>query len=685
LLGVRAALGRTLLPEEAEPGRDGVVVVSHGLWQRRLGGGPDVVGRTLVLNERPHAVVGVMPVEFNFPPGAVEVWAPLAFSEKDRAERTTLALSVVGRLARGVGLEQARTELGMIATGLEQTYPRTNAGRSFIPVRLREQQAGLTGPFVALFQGAALFVLVIACANVGGALLARGLGRRREMALRTALGASRWRVARQLLTESLMLSVLGGLLALGLAAAGVQAIRGSVPGDITKWVAGWTAIRLDGRALGFALAVALVTALATGLSPALGAARLALSDVLREGRRGATGGRRRGRPLIVAAQMALALVLLVGSGLMVRGFGRLMERYQGFDPSGVLTFHLRLPDSRYAAGQPVADFYARLLDGIAALPGVESAAAVGHLPGDLGPVPGGPVSVRGRTTPADLALPVADYQSISPDYFRTLRVRLRAGRSLGAQDGPEAPPVALVSESMAGRLWPGESALGQQVKQGRPDDPRPWREVVGVVEDVAQYWFDREPRSTLYLPYQQVPRAASFVLMRVPGEATAFAPALRARVGALDAGLPVEEVRTLREVVGDAMAVIRLSANLLLVLGTVALVLSALGVYGIMAQDVAERMHDIGVRLALGAGPSEVRRMVLGRALALAVLALAVGVPAAVALGRLMSAALFGVVRPDATSLAVFSGGLLAVAVLAGLVPARRAAALDPLVVLRSE
>lgn len=450
-------------------------------------------------------------------------------------------------------------------------------------------------------------------------------------------------------------------------------------------MAGWRDIRLDESVLAFAVAMALATALATGLSPALGAARLALTDVLREGGRGASAGRHRWRSMIVVSQMALALVLLVGSGLMVRGFGRMMERYEGFDPAGVLSFRMRLPESRYAPGRPMGDFYARMLEGLAAVPGVESAAAVGHLPGDMGPVPAGAVSIRGRTTPGDLDLPVADYQSVSPDYFHALRVRRVAGRALGAQDGPDAPPVAVVSESMARRLWPGGTALGQQVKQGRPDDPGPWREVVGVVEDVTQYWFDREPRSTLYLPHRQVPRAASFVLVRVAGEAAALAPALRAAVAALDPGLPLDEMRTLRQVVDDAMAILRLSANLLLLLGGVALALSALGVYGIMAQDVAQRTQEIGVRMALGATAGEVRRLVLGRAVGLAALALLVGVPAALALGRLMASALFGVVRPEASSLAAFSGGLLATALLAGLVPALRAAALDPVAVLRSE
>jgi putative ABC transport system permease protein len=683
LLRVEPALGRTLLPPEAEPGKDSVVVVSHGFWQRRLGGAADAVGRGLVLNGQAHQVVGVMPASFAYPPGGVELWAPLAFDAKDETSRGPLALRVIGRLAQGATLDAARAELLAVAERLEREFPRTNLGRRFGGVRLREQQSGITGPFAALFQGAALLVLAICCANVGGVLLARGLQRRREMALRAALGASRFRVLRQLLTESLALSLLGGALALLVANAGVRLIRNGVPRDITKWVAGWSEIRLEERALAFGLLAVVFTALATGLLPALGAARQQLTHALRDAGRGATAGGRTGRALVVISQMALALVLVVAASLLVRGFGRSLERYQGFDPSGVSTFRLRLPEARYAAGRPVADFYARVLSDLAALPGVRAAAAIGQLPGDLGPLPGGAVSIRGVTSPSDLDLPTADYQPASPGYFGLLGARVVAGRSFAEQDGSDAPPVAIVSASMARRLWPGQSALGQQLKQGKPDDPAPWREVVGVVEDVAQYWFDREPRSTLYLPHAQAPRATMFVLVRSESPLAAQASALRARVAALDPQLPADELRTLRTVVDDGLAFLDLAVKLLLLLGGVAVALSALGVYGVIAHDVAQRTPEIGVRLALGATPAQVRRLLLRRALALAALALALGVPAAVALSRLMSGALFGIARPDPLATLLLSLGLLLVALLAGFLPARRAAALDPLTALR--
>jgi putative ABC transport system permease protein len=471
----------------------------------------------------------------------------------------------------------------------------------------------------------------------------------------------------------------------GVASVGVSLIRSGVPLDITKWVAGWSEIRLDARSLAVAAGIALVTALATGLQPALAAARLARGGVPGHGTRGSVAGSGRGRSLIVVSQMALSLVLLVGAALMLRGFSRLTERYEGLEPRSVLSFHVRLPDGRYALGAQVADFYARLLGEIASIPGVESAAAVAQLPGDLGPMPDGAVSIRGRSAVGDRDLPVADQQLVSPDYFRTLRVRLVAGRLLGSQDGPAAPPVALVSRSMAERLWPNGGALGQQLKQGEPGAAGPWREVVGVVEDVTQYWFDREPRSTLYLPLAQAPSPAVFVVVRVGGDARALAPAVRARVAGLDPTLPLDEVRTLRQVVDDGMAILRLAGNLLLVFGGVALTLSALGAYGVMAQDVVSRRPEIGVRLALGANPGQVRGLVLGRALRLSALALLVGVPIAVALGRVMDARMFGVARPDALGLVLLSGGIFATGLLAGLVPAIRAAAVDPASILRVE
>jgi predicted permease len=680
---VGPAAGRTLLAGDDAPGGDRVVVVSHGFWQRRLGGAPDVVGRSLVLDGIGRTVVGVMPAELAYPPGGVEVWAPLVLTEAEKAERERLSLAVLARLASGASFEQARDELRRVAARLERDHPTTNAGRSFAPVLLREQQAGFTAPFAALFQGAVLLVLLLACANLGAVLLARGLARRRELAVRAALGAGPMRLARQLLAESLALSALGGVVALLVARAGAGFLRDSVPPDIAKWVYGWSRIELNERVLLFGLVAVVFTALVTGLGPAVSAWRLGVSAGLREGARGAPGAGGRGRALRVVGPMVLALVLLAGATLMVRGFGTLLARYQGFDPAGVQTFRLRLPAESYRDGRAVAEFQSRLLERLATLPGADAAGLVAHLPGDLGPAPGGPVSVRGATSPDERALPVADYQAVSPGTFGALRVALRRGRGFVEADAADSRPVAIVSEAMAARLWPGRDALGQQVKQGRPEGPEPWREVVGVAQDVTQYWFDRQPRSTLYLPYRQAPRANAFLVVRSPSPVSAVS--LQAQVAALDPELPIDEVRTLATVVDEALAILLLSARLLVGLGGVAVGLSALGVYGLIAHDVARRTPEIGVRLALGARSADVHRLVLGRALGLAALSLALGAPAAVAAGRLMTSRLFGVVRLEAWSVVLLGAGLLALVLAAAWPLARRAARVDPVVTLRSE
>jgi putative ABC transport system permease protein len=685
LLRVEAERGRVFRSEEAQAGRDAVVVVSHGFWRRRLGAAPDAVGRELRFDGRPHTVVGVMPARFAYPPGGVEAWVPLVFPENEKSERGRLNLQVLGRLAPGVSVAQAGDDLARQAIRLEQEYPATNLGRSFTLVRLREQQAGFTMPFAALFQGASALALLLACANVGAILVARALARRREISLRMALGASRGRLARQLLAESMALALLGLLPAVAVAGLAVRLIRTSVPPDITKYLAGWHDIRLDERALLFGAATAILTALVTGLAPALGAGRFGLAFALRDGGHGTAGEPGRRRHVLVVSQLALALVLLVAAALMVQGFDRLARQYQGFEPEGVLTFRVRLPEGRYPPGRGVVDFYGRLLESLEAVPGVEAAALASQFPGDLGPMPSGPVSLRGRTSTTDVALPVADYQTIGSGYFRALRIPLVRGRGFDERDGSDATPVAIVSESMAERLWPGEDPLGQQLKTGRPDAATPWREVVGVVSDVTQYWFDRQPRSTVYLPYPQGPRANTFVVLRVTVRPAAATGLVRARVAALDPELPIDEVRSLAQAVEEGMALLRLAANFLLVLGLVAGVLSALGVYGLVAHDVARRTPEIGLRLALGASPAAVLRLVLRRAAAMALLSVAIGIPVAVALGRIMTAELFGVVKPEYRSLILLGAALVAISLVAAWLPARRAAAVDAMAALRAE
>jgi putative ABC transport system permease protein len=682
-LGVRPARGRAFLEEEGRPGRDGVVLVSDGFWRRRLAADPGVLGREVTLDERAFTVVGVLPADFAFPLGGVEVWSPLAFTDEMIAQRKTLSLRVVGRLDRSRGLETARAELDTIAGRLERLHPETNSGRRYTLVPLGQQQVGLLRPFLLVSYGAAAFVLLIACANVGSLLLARGAARQAEMAVRAALGGSRFRVAWLLLAESLILCVAGAALAVALARSGVEVIRTSLPPDIAKWVAGWKDIRVDEGALAFALGVALLTAVAAGLGPALRASGADLAQAFKEGGRGASGGRSRLRRLLVVSELTLALVLATGAGLMVKGFVRLASLYQGIDPEGVLTLRLRLPEWKYREPHQIAAFQRRVVDELGAMPGVESAALVSQLPADLGPVPGGTFSVEGRPRAATSELPYADFQTVSPAYFRAFRIPLAKGRLLSEEDGADTPPVVVVSDSLARRFWPGEEAVGRRVKLGPLEAEKPWLLVVGVVGDVKQYWFDREPRATVYLPYLQAPRRSMMVVLRTPGNPVDLATAAGSRIRQVDPSQPMDEVRTFGRVVEESTAFVRTAAGLLTVLALVACLLGAVGVHGLLAHHVERSRNEIGVRMALGADGRDVLRLVLGRALELALAGIAVGVPAAFVLGRVLASQLYGVVGSDPTSLAAVTLLLGGVAVAGAYAPARRAAALDPAVVIR--
>jgi putative ABC transport system permease protein len=685
VLGAQPALGRPVVAEDGAEGAAAVAVLSHGYWKRRFATDRVVLGRSLLIDGRAHTIVGVMPKGFGFPLGGVEVWTALAFDASQRTERSQLALTVLGRLKKGATILSAQGEMDALSEHLAETYPATNTGRRFQLVRLRDQQAGFITPFAAAFQGAAAFVLLIACVNVGAVLGARALGRRRELAVKAALGAGRWRIARPLLAESVLLSAAGGLAALWFASMGIETIRRSVPQEITEWVAGWSAIRLDAAAIGFGVAAVALTAMATALLPVVGAGRLQVASSLHEGARGTSPARRRSLTLLVVGETAAALVLVIGAALMIRGFSRLMDVYGTLRPEGVLVMEVRLPETRYPDPARLRDYCTRTLDGVRAVLGIDSAAVVSQIPGDLGPMPSGEVEIRGRSTADDRDLPVVDVQTISPQYFQALGVGMAGGRAFDESDGEGAAPVAVVSESMARRLWAGLDPIGQEVRLRRGDPAKPWRRVVGVVRDVPQYFFDREPRATVYLPFSQAPRRRFVLVARTSSETSAVAVPMRARIAAVDPALPLEELRALATVIDVAMAFLRLAAGLLALPGLVATVLSALGVYGVFAHDVARRQQEIGVRVALGADRRSILTLVLRRVLRLSALGLAVGSLAAFALTRAMAARLFGIVEPDVAMAAGLAALLLGLAVLAGYLPARRAMRLDPVTVLRAE
>jgi len=683
-LGVRPAIGRAFVPDDGVAGRDAVVVLSHGFWQRRFASDPAVVGRSLVLDGRRTVIVGVLPASVNYPPGRPEFFAPLVFSDGAAAERRSLSILGVGRLAAGTGLAGTQARLDLLAARLAARYPETNTGRRMVLAPLKETEAAMTTPFLLMFEGAAVFVLLIACANVASLLLGRAVGRQRELALRGALGASRGRIVRQLLTEGLVLSAGGAVVALYLAQVALEFVRASAPADFARWVPGWMEIRLDGRSYLFTLAVAVASTLAFGLVEALRSARVDIAGALKAGGRGTTGtGHLRLRGALVTAQVALALVLLAGAGLMTRGFVALADLYQGFDTARVVTMRLDLPERLYPDGGRTADFYDRVLQGLASAPGIEAAGIVGQIPADLGPISRRTFEIEGRPAARPEERPTADYQVASAGYLPALGIPLRSGRNLRDSDGDTAPRVVLVSDSLARRHWPGEDPIGRRIRIG--DANGAWHTVVGVVSDVKQYWFDREERPTLYVSYRQEPRARMALILRSPLDTAAVVAAARAQVRAVDADLPIDEIRTMATVVSDSAAFIRLAATLMITLGAVALLLAAVGLYSVIADHVARRTHEIGVRMALGARVPDVLGLVVGEAGRLTAVGAALGLFGAWGLGRLMSANLYGIVRSDPASLLGVTLILVVVALAAAWIPARRAASVDPIVALREE
>jgi putative ABC transport system permease protein len=685
LLGGEAALGRMFLPEEEQVGRDQVAALSYGLWQRRFGADPKIIGATVSLDGKAYTVIGVMPANFNFPK-PVELWTPLALSNEAWNERQDRSLSVVARLKTGVELGQGNAEVGMLAQRLATQYPQTNTGRGLAIKLLRQRANGeYNDVFVGLLMAAVGFVLLIACVNIASMQLARASARGRELAVRAALGAGRLVLVRQLLTESLLLGLLGGVCGLLVSFWFLDFIRGGIPPEAVRYIAGWEHFRINERVMIFTFLIALASSVIFGLVPALQSSRPNLNETLKEGGRseGAGVGRQRLRKALIVAEVALALVLLVGAGLMVKGFGRLTEKqHQGFDPRHVLTLRTILPSSRYAEGRQIAAFHRLAQERLAALPGVESASSASFLPGSDN-WDSIEFQIEGRPAPQGQEREIT-YQKAGADYFRTVRIPIVKGRAFSGADGEDAPRVAVISEALARRYFPNEDPLGRRVKVGAAESA-PWHTIVGVAGDVSRFMFDRETQPILYLPNQQIPDRGAYFVVRVSGEPMSAVSAVRAQIAALDDKLPLFEIKSHEQAIDDDLAGLRLSAALMAMFGAMALVLAGVGVYGVMAYAVSQRTREIGVRVALGAQPRDVLRLIIGQALKLAALGLVIGLPVALALGKVMAGALFGVVALDPITFVVFTLLLTGVALLAGYLPARRAMRVDPLVALHYE
>jgi putative ABC transport system permease protein len=573
-----------------------------------------------------------------------------------------------------------------IAKRIEEQHPQTNTGLNVQVIRLRDQQADFTRPLLSVPIAMAGFLLLIASANVANLLLARATTRRKEIAMRAALGASRWHVIRQLMTETFLLSCLAGIAGLLIAIWGVDLIRASLPPDVARFMAGWKEIAIDGRVLVFTFGVAAFTTFVFSLLPACHASRLDLNDALKEGGRSGEHARaRHARNFLVIVEMALALVLLVGAGLMITGFWRVLDVFRGADPASILTMQTLLPESRYKDLQRVADFYEQAIGRMETLSGVQSVSVASNTPLNNSPNPTFEITIEGRPPLRPGERQLSDLVVVSSNYFTTIGARLLRGRDFDESDGREAPPVAVISELTARRYWPNEDPLGRRFQRDSSDGNAPWITIVGVITDVKQSWFDREVRPQVYLPYQQTQRRRMTFLLRTSTDPMNLVAAARSQILAVDRDQPVEDIKTLARLFGDEASPFRFAAVLMLVFGAIALILSAVGVYGVMSYSVAQRTHEIGVRMALGALQTDVLRLIVGQGVKTTALGLLIGLPLAWGLSRLMASVLFGVVSLEYTILIGFPALLAVVAFLASYFPARRAMQVDPTVALRYE
>jgi putative ABC transport system permease protein len=686
LLGVEAAIGRTFSPDEDRGGAPRVAVLSHRLWQRRFSSDPGIVGRSISLNGDSVTVVGVMPSRFRFPGVEDDLWVPLAFDAREAARRRSLILQVVGRLAPGATAEQARAEMETIARSLERAYPEMNSGMGAILVPLQEQMVGDVRTALWVLMGAVGFVLLIACANVAGIQLSRDAGRHREMAIRASLGATRLTLLRQRLTESVLLALAGGGLGVLLALWGSDLLQAGIPADIPRF----GRIGIDGRVLAFTLGASLLTGLLFGVLPALVASRPDLNEALRDGARG-TAGRARGRLRagLVVGEMAAALVLLVGAGLLMRSFANVRAIDPGFIPDSLLTLRMDLPQAKYGEPAKRKEFYRRVVERVEALPGVRRAGLITFLPLTF---QGGTFAflVEGRPVPPSGQEPYAVYRVVSPGLFGTMGIPLLRGRTFTDRDDERAPLAVIISDTMARRFFPGRNALGKRIAfgVGPPDRDADWVTIVGVAADVRQFDLDGDPRPAVYVPYAQEPLfwfAPRDLVVRAASPPLFLATAVREVIRAIDSDQPVSNVRGMDEVVSEASARRRFSMLLLGAFAVSAVVLAVLGIYAVVAQSVAQRTQEIGIRMALGARPSQVFRLLAGQGARLALAGVCLGLAGSLVLTRLMGSLLFGVTPTDPMTFLVTALALPAVAVLASFVPARRATRVDPMIVLRCE
>ncbi len=680
-LGLKPHIGRWFTTEEGEPGKDAVALLGYGLWQRRFGGDPRVLGQTVRVNDVVRQVIGVLPPEMNFPPAA-EIVAPLRLTPEIRASRRSPSYYAIGRLKPGVTLEDANADIATIAARLEHAYPETNKGLSARVYPLSSDVATSYSSGVWLLMGSVGFVLLIACANLANLLLARAPARLREMAVRVSLGASRARIIRQLVAESLALSTIGGGLGALLAAFSVRALRNAAPADVLVSVPGLANLSVDRSVLLFTFALSVITGLIFGLLPALRTSLVDTNTALRDASRplGAAGGHRL-RTALVAAEVALALILLSGSGSTLRAFSRLASMETGFDADNAVTMGITLPYAKYDSESSRLRFYETLLASARALPGVASVGLTSQIPLSPENSSSGLVFEGGDIPDQE---PEADFRVVSAGYFETMGARMGQGRPFENTDTIKSPRVMIVNEAFARHFYPNGDALGKRLRFSGPPDQNPWQEIVGVVRNL-RHEFSRAPRPETYIPFTQSDEGTLFVVATGRDGASGLVPSLRAAVAAIDSNQPVWGVRTMGEVKHRSMAGFRAMVAFIGAFGTIALFLSAVGIFGVVSFLVSSRTQEIGLRMALGARAADVVRLILAQSATALVAGLLIGALGAVAMGRLLASTFPEMASSDPATLAITAALLGAVATFATWLPARRAAAVNPTTALRAD
>jgi predicted permease len=686
LLRVTPLLGRSITGEDDHPDAERIVLLSHGIWQSVFGGDPGVVGRTILLSGNKYNVIGVMRRGFAFPIPEVDLWMPARFNAQQQQSRGSHYLTVIGRLKPGVSIETARADIAAITQRLQEQYPRTNKHVGSVVLSLRDEYTGEAAPSLLALAAAVGCLLLITCANVANLLLIRATGRRREIAVRAALGAGRWQLARQMLVESLLLAGCGGVAGVLFGWWTFEFLSNLVP----RAMSGWVEMALDWRVLGFAALISLAAGLLFGLIPVRGAMRFDLTRVLQQGggRSGVDSGDGRVRNALVVGEVALSIVLLICAGLLIRSFAKLRAVDLGFRPQGVLTVSTDLPDSKYEAYAARMHFYGTVLEKTRALPGVRGAGYITAVPLEW---KGGTNSftVEGRPALAEGMFNDANSRIASDGYFEAMGIPLLRGRLFGDADVPDAPPVAVINEAMAGQFWPGEDVIGKRFKLGEHDDDNPWFTIVGVVGNVRQMGVELSGRAEFYRANQQVrelmwnrPRQ---LVVRTDGDPLALAGAVRQAVWSVDPEQPVSSIQTMESIVGREIYHRRMQMILLGTFAALALGLASLGIYGVLSFAVSQRTREIGLRMALGARREQVLGLVMGRASRLLLAGVCGGLAGAWGVSRWMGSLLFEVSSFDVATFVSAPLALCVVALLAAFLPARRAARVDPMEALRYE